>query len=119
MLVSQKNESAFESKRLLSCAAGAPNVTSPAANTLATAVATAAQQNPTAAAQVIASASSRAHPVVLHLRSMFRILYVYMGFAVHRYVAQTHFRCSRLLIKKKEKGRKGVFQKWRMWRFSY
>ena len=49
----------------MSCAAGAPSVTSPAANTLATAVATAAQQNPTAAAQVIASAASRAHPLVL------------------------------------------------------
>lgn len=41
-------------------AAGAPPASSPQAATLATAVATAAQQNPTAAAQVIASASSRA-----------------------------------------------------------
>ncbi len=44
-------------------AAGAPDVRSPTAATLATAVATAAQQNPTAAAQVIASAASRTHPI--------------------------------------------------------
>ena len=49
-------------KPCLCVAAGAPDVRSPTAATLATAVASAAQQNPTAAAQVVASAAARAHP---------------------------------------------------------